>query len=185
MSQEILSNHTITFDYTNSGGTSPTSVVVTKDGTNNTFFNLNIPLQCSGGVDIDLKITVFTDQSITEERLASAYLYNKGIMPETLVKNSKNELIVYEVKDYTGPLSLPLIKLSDKDTLISFYWNKQESGSTVTSITVSAVGGGTVSKYNQAGSDGVLVSGLNIIQLTGTVSSLSITISGNNIRKHK
>lgn len=178
LSQEILSNHTITFDYTNSSGTPQTPVVVTKDDTNNTFFNLNIPLQRSGGVNIDLKVTVFTDQSITEERLASVYLYNKGIMPETLVKNSENELIVYEVKDYTEPLSLPLVKLSDKDTLILFYWNKPESGSTVTSITVSSVGGGTVSKYNQAGSDGVLVSGLNIIQLTGTVSSISITIAG-------
>ena len=174
--QEIESNQEIVLEYVNSLNVLQAPITITKDGLNKTVMNLNAPLQRAGGVNIDLKVTTFTETGPVTNWLISSLVYNISLFPTTLTRNADTKLIVYEIKNYTAPISLPLIKIDSKDTLIFFYWNKTSLD--VTSITITATGGGSVSKYNQTGSDGVLVSGLNIIKLSGVISSLTITIVG-------
>lgn len=174
LEQDGDSTQTITLYRVDENTTS--TIPITKDANNKTVMNLNIPLQRSGGKDIDLKVTTFSEQSTKIEYLVSAYVYNKEDLPENLMRDEKDGLITYNIKDYENePITLPLVKLENKDTLIMFYWNRTEV-SPATSITISS-DSETIKKYNQPDSDNILVPGINLIELTGdAMSELTITI---------
>lgn len=173
--QKIGVGQEITFTQDNN-----TQIPVTKEPDKETVFKLNIPFYRSGGDDIDLSVVRFVNQTVEISYDVTALVYNNATTPILLQRNADTKLISYEVKNYISPLSLPIISVSGKYSLIMFYWNKPEDSS-VSSIVLSAVGGGTISKYNQTGSDGTLFSGLNIMKLNGTVNELTVTITGSNL----
>lgn len=171
--QKVQSGQTITFK-----DKDLTETEIKQDEPNNTVISLNTPIQRSGGVDIDLRVSRFVDQKIEKTHEVSAFVYNQQLADEKFTRDAETDLIVYEVKNYNGVETLPIITFADKTNLILFHWNKSEASS-VTSITVSATGATvSVSKYNQEGSNGTLVEGLNILQISGDATKLSITIEG-------
>lgn len=177
--QKVQTGQTITLTNVDINDNPQTPIVIEQDGTNNTVISLNTPIQRSGGVDIDLRVSRFVDQKIEKTHEVSAFVYNQQLADEKFTRDAETDLIVYEIKNYNGVETLPIITLSSKLNLILFHWNKSETSS-VTSIIVSATGatGATVSKYNQEGSNGTLVEGLNILQIDGDATALTITITG-------
>lgn len=153
-----------------------TETEIKQDEPNNTVISLNTPIQRSGGVDIDLRVSRFVDQKIEKTHEVSAFVYNQQLADEKFTRDAETDLIVYEVKNYEDEETLPIITLADKTNLILFHWNKSDT-SDVESITVSATGA-DVTKYNQEESNGTLVEGLNILQIDGDATELIITIEG-------
>lgn len=151
---------------------------VTKESGKTTVFKLNTPLCRSGGEIIDLRVFSYGNQQINITYDVTAFVYNDGSVGATLQRNNETGLIVYEIKSYTTALSIPVVSVAGKDSIIMFYWNKPaEEASQVTSITVTS-DAGTVSKYNQSGSNGELLPGLNVLKLSGNITTLTITIAG-------
>lgn len=173
--QKVQSGQTITLTNVDINDIQQTPIVIEQDGTNNTVISLNTPIQRSGGVDIDLRVSRFVDQVIEKTYEVSAFVYNQDT--EEFVRDADTSLISYEIKDYVSdtPVTFPIITFSNKTNLILFYWSKSEPSDL--QITISATGA-TVRKYNQEGSNGELVSGLNILEIVGSASELQIAVVG-------
>jgi hypothetical protein len=171
--QKIEENQTITFK---KGVNEEINVI--KESGKNTMFKLNVPIQHAGGEDIDVMVTTYVDQVIDRVAKVSAFVYNDASETGALQRNADTNLISYEIKNYTEPIVLPVVLPADKTTLIMFYWNKPTDDSVTTTDIEVEVTGGTITKYNQTNSDGVLSAGLNILEISEAVTEIKITATG-------
>lgn len=157
----------------------PTKIIVEQDSGKNTFIYLNTSLQRSGGKNIDMRVTTYTDSGDSYISYdVSALCINKSAIDKDFTRSSKTGLIVYEIKNYSGVKKLPIITAKDKKTLILFYWAENDSVQSIKSITLSTTGSGSkVSIFNKGDTSTTLQPGLNVVEISGDETELKMTIA--------